>query len=56
MKKFTEDELSVINYTLKSLLKVVKEQLEKTPDGEEVSINDIRTLKVIENLLHKINN
>ena len=33
MKKFTEDELTVINYTLKSLLKVVKEELEKTHDG-----------------------
>ena len=55
MKKFTEDELSVINYTLKSLLKVVKEELEKTPDGGEVT-NEIRTMKVIENLLEKINN
>ena len=55
MKKFTEDELVVINYTLKSLLKVVQEELEKKPDGEEVSINDIRTIVTVKNLLEKIN-
>lgn len=55
MEKFTEDELTVVNYTLKSLLKVVKEELEKTSDGGEVT-NEIRTMKVIENLLEKINN
>lgn len=55
MEKFTEDELSVINYTLKSLLKVVQEELEKIPDGEEVSINDIRTLNTVKNLIYKIN-
>lgn len=55
MEKFTEDELTVINYTLKSLLKVVQEELEKIPDGEEVSINDIRTLNTVKNLIYKIN-
>lgn len=54
MKKFTKDELTVVNYTLNLLLKVVKEELEKTPDGGEVT-NEIRTMKVIENLLDKIN-
>jgi len=55
MEKFTEDELKVVNYTLKSLLSVVREQLEKIPDGEEVSINDIRTINTIKNLIYKIN-
>jgi len=54
MEKFTEDELAVVNYTLKSLLSVVREELKKIPDGEEVS-DEIRTIVVVNNLLEKIN-
>jgi len=55
MEKFTEDELAVINYTLKSLLSVVQEELKKIPDGGEVS-DEIRTIVTVKNLLEKINN
>ena len=54
MEKFTEDELAVINYTLKSLLSTVREELKKIPDGEEVS-DEIRTINTIKNLIYKIN-
>jgi hypothetical protein len=54
MEKFTEDELAVVNYTLKSLLSVVREELKKIPDGGEVS-DEIRTINTIKNLLEKIN-
>jgi hypothetical protein len=52
MKKFTEDELAVVNYTLKSLLSVIEQEVKK---GKEVSINDIRTLNTVKNLIYKIN-
>jgi len=54
MEKFTEDELAVVNYTLKSLLSVVREELKKIPDGKEVS-NEVRTINTIKNLIYKIN-
>ena len=54
MKKLTDDELDVLNYTLKSLLSIVREELKKIPDGGEVS-DEIRTIIVVNNLLEKIN-
>ena len=54
MEKFTKDELAVVNYTLKSLLSIVREELKKIPDGGEVS-DEIRTIIVVNNLLEKIN-
>jgi len=54
MEKFTEDELAVVNYTLKSLLSVVREELKKIPDGGEVS-DEVRTINTIKNLIYKIN-
>lgn len=52
--ELTPDETAVLNYTLKSLLKSVNEELKKIPDGEEVS-DEIRTIIVVNNLLEKIN-
>ena len=54
MEKFTEDELTVVNYTLKSLLSVIEQELKKIPDGGEVT-NEIRTMNTIKNLIYKIN-
>jgi hypothetical protein len=54
MKKFTEEEMMVINYTLKSLLSVVREELKKIPDGVDVT-QEVRATVVIKNILEKIN-
>jgi hypothetical protein len=54
MEKFTEEEMMVINFTLKSLLSVVREELKKIPDGGEVS-DEVRTINTIKNLIYKIN-
>lgn len=52
MKKFTEDEMVIINYTLKSLLSVVRQEIKKIPDGSEVT-QEVITVQIIENLLEK---
>ena len=53
MKKFTEDEMVIINYTLKSLLSVVRQEIKKIPDGSEVT-QEVITVQIIENLLEII--
>jgi len=54
MEKFTKDELAVVNYTLKTLHSAIQQELDKIPDGYEVT-QEVTTIKVIENLLEKIN-
>lgn len=53
MEKFTEDEKSIINYVLTSLLGVVRQEIENTPDGGEIT-QAVKTEEICINLLEKI--
>ena len=55
MKKFTEEEKMVINFTLKSLLTVVHQEI-KSFNGVGVDVTqEVRATVVIKNILEKIN-
>jgi hypothetical protein len=46
--------LVVVNYTLKTLYSTIQQELDKIPDGYEAT-QEVTTMKVIENILEKIN-
>jgi len=54
MKKFTSDEIAIMNFTLKTLHSNIEQALIEIPDGTDIT-QEVRTLKTIENLLEKIN-